>query len=250
MVVNCTIFLLRLLVLCILVPMYGCSQINNKEFIVDDENLNLKLLNFSKASDFFFSTLSENFQGNRGDNFYDLIRILSKNIEEPEDFFRLQVDARKFEALNTEILENIYGDYFPIHVYKYGTGTATNILEKHIISEKSDTLEVIIPSKLPCPIPRNSLFQGNFKDSFRELVLRDTMASIVKDEIMVYLRFDTFQFSILDFSIDTLAKYDADKLKSVYEDKFNRILVSLIFWEYLSHCANYDLNTRKYFYEE
>ncbi|MBO0355752.1 hypothetical protein J0656_17170 [Muricauda ruestringensis] len=214
-----------------------------------NKELNESIHSFSEASDFFFTTLGENFKGDRGESMIALMKVLAKDRDEPEDFFRLNIDPHEFNELNTS-LDSIYDYFFPIHIYKKGSGTKDYVVQKRIENEKCDTIEVVIPRMTTCPIPRNPFFQGNFKESFRKLLLKDSTSLAVKEEIMVYLEEIISEFSILSFSVDHLNKYSPDDLNQIYDIRENRILVSLIFWEYISHCANYDLNTRKYFYED
>ena len=233
--------------------MFICPLQAQKNTILDTSHNISKtaMLPFSRASEFFFSTLRENLGGNRGENMQALMKIIAKGNEEPEDFFRLQVNAKKFQELNSTF-ESIYDKFFPIHIYSYVEDFEfkDRILVEHVTNKKRDTLKVKIPTNMTCHIPRNTFIEGSFKFSFQEQLLKDKTPSAVMELIRVYLDFSRGGFSALNFSIDCLQKYNADELNTIYDSEYNRILVSLIFWEYLCDCANYDLNTRKYFYED
>lgn len=210
-----------------------------------------KLKTFSEASDFLFSTLSENFEGDdKGENMYTFLKIFSKRLEEPEDFFRLQVDAKKFKTLNAS-LESIYDGFFPVHIYIYEKVPVykNQVLSNHISNKTRDTIIDKIPTNMPCYVPRNTFFQGTFKISFAEQLLADKTDSKVKSEIRPLLDFNN-GYSAFNFSFDFSTRYDEEQFNEIYKLEYNRILTSLVFWEYLTDCANYDLNTRKYFYEE
>ncbi|WP_194530870.1 hypothetical protein [Zobellia roscoffensis] len=240
-------YLLIIIILFTIIPPLQ-SQINTTSDTPQNISKN-QILTFSKASEFFFTTLEENFEGNRAENIQALMKIITKENEEPEDFFRLQVDTKKFKSLNTS-LESIYDDFFPIHSYIYEENSNfDHIVEKHIFNRICDTLEVRIPTNMTCYVPRNTFIEGSFKYSFGKQLLNDKTPSAVMDLIMAYLDFGG-GFTAFGFSYDSIQKYNVDELSTIYDSEYNRILVSLIFWEYLSDCANYDLNTRKYFYED
>ena len=231
-------------------PLVGFSQsktIGNSDTI--QKNLEEKLRAFSAANDFFFATLDENFEGeSKGENIRRLMQIFSKPIEEPEDFFRLQINAKKFEELNST-LELVYDDYFPFHIYIYEKDSEFNNVRGNINSNK---LRDIITDTIPINGPytaRNSFIEGHFKKSFAVQLLTNKTDSKVKSELQPLLDF-FFKYSAISFSIDLSKRYNAEQFDEIYDIEYNRILTSLVFWEYLADCANYDLNTRKYFYED
>lgn len=148
-------------------------------------------------------------------------------------------------------LEEIYNDFFPVHVYEFVIDTIypNQVLATRNTNRECDTIVEKIPRNRLCYSSRNSFIQGTFKDSFRQQLLKDKRRSILKEEIMPLL--DMFYyFSALELSIDSVHKYNMKEFKEIYSDEYNRILTSLVFWEYLTDCGNYDLNTRKYFYED
>lgn len=246
--------LLRIaLILFVLFPLTGLSQSSDIGSSDDIPNtIAERFKSFTEASKFFFSTLKNNFgHENDGENMQQLMQIFSKWPEEPEDFFRLQVDLKEFKILNSS-LELTYNNFFPVHIYFYEKGTEFNnrILVKSIRNKICDTLEIITPPDMPCHVPRNPFAQGSLKNSFREQLLKDKTPSKVKEEMKLYLSHTINYLSAIEFSIDSTIKYSVKEFNEMYTEEFNRILASFIFWEYLADCANYDLNTRKYFYEE
>ncbi len=243
---------LKFVIIVVLLPLIGHAQ--SKAMSGNDTIQNTveqKLKTFSEASDFFFSTLSENFEGDdKGEDMYTFLRIFSKSLEDPEDFFNLHVDAKKFKTLNAS-LEAIYDGFFPVHIYIYEKDSIyrNHVFSNRISNKTRDTLVVKIPTNMPCYTPRNTFVEGLFKGSFAEQLLADKTDSKVKSELQPLLDFSR-SYSTLNFSFGFSARYDDEQLNEIYNLEYNRILTSLVFWEYLTDCANYDLNTRKYFYED
>ena len=243
---------LKLIISVALLPLIGLAQlkdINGKDS--NKINIQQKLKTFSEASDFFFSTLSENFEGDdKGENMYVFLKIFSKALKEPEDFFRLQVDAKKFQTLNAS-LEAIYDDFFPVHIYIYEEDSLykNRVLSTHINNKTCDTIINKIPTNQTCYLPRNPFGGGTFKISFAEQLLAGKVDSKVIRELYSLLDF-SHRYSASDFSFNFSSRYNDEQLNEIYKIEYNRILTSLVFWEYLTDCANYDLNTRKYFYED
>lgn len=243
---------LKFIITVVVLPLIGHAQF--KTMSGNDtiqKTVEQKLKTFSEASDFFFSTLSENFEGdNKGDNMYTFLKIFSKTLEEPEDFFKLQVDAKKFKILNAS-LESIYDCFFPVHIYIYEKDSIyKNQVISNVISNKTrDTIVDKIPTNMPCHVPRNTFVEGWFKISFAEQLLADKTDSKVRSELQPLLDFNR-SYSAFNFSFDFSTRYDEEQFNEIYNLEYNRILTSLVFWEYLTDCANYDLNTRRYFYED
>ena len=238
--------------LLVLLPLTGLSQPSIKSSSDSIPNtIAEKFKSFTEASKFFFSTLKNNFgHENDGENMQQLMQIFNKWPEETEDFFRLQVDLKEFKTLNSS-LELTYNDFFPVHVYIYAKDAEFKnyIFVKSIRNKICDTLEIRTPTDMQY-VPRNFFAQGSLKNSFREQLLKDKTPSKVKEEMKLYLSQIISEFSTIEFSRGSTFKHSAKELNEMYTEEFNRILVSFIFWEYLADCANYDLNTRKYFYEE
>ena len=243
--------LLKFAIIIVLVPLTGFAQAKtSNESDTTENNIEEKFKTFSEASSFFFTTLDENFEGDsKGENMYKLMQIFASPKEEPEDFFRLQVNAIFFRTLNAS-LESIYDDFFPVHIYIYEKNSEFNYVRGKIVSNKVlDTIEDRIPTNMPDYVPRNSFVEGFFKHSFAEQILSDKTDSKVKSELQPLLDFSN-RYSALNFSIDFSNKFNAKQFNEIYDSEYNRILTSLVFWEYLADCANYDLNTRTYFYED
>lgn len=238
--------------LLVLIPLTSLSQPSIKSSSDSIPNtIAEKFKSFTEASKFFFSTLKNNFgHENDGENMQQLMQIFNKRPEELEDFFRLQVDLKEFKTLNSS-LELTYNDFFPVHVYIYVKDAEFKnyISVKSILNKICDTLEIRTPTDM-LHVPRNFFAQGSLKNSFKEQLLKDKTPSKVKEEMKLYLSQIISEFSAITFSRDSTFKYSAKEFNEMYTEEFNRILASLIFWEYLADCANYDLNTRKYFYEE
>ena len=158
---------LKFIITVVLLPLIGNAQF--KAMSGNDTIQNTivqKLKTFSEASDFFFSTLSANFEGDdKGENMYTFLKIFSKALEEPEDFFKLQVDAKKFKTLNAS-LESIYDGFFPVHIYIYEKDPVykNRVLVNHIRNKTRDTIVDKIPTNMPCYVPRNTFFSGNVQN--------------------------------------------------------------------------------------
>lgn len=238
-----------ILVILVVSPILCFSQ---KTIKCDDASRNkhdFDIYEFSSASIFFFSTLEQNFGGTKGENIFALMKIISSSVNKQEDFFRLQVENKKFRSLNKSLARK-YDNIYPIHIYINEENSERNyIRENGIINDVRDTIEIRIPSNMPCPISKNSFLEGSFKFSFVQQLLNDKSESTIKSFIIDFLN-GTGLYSALDLSINCIKNFNEEELENIFNNEYERILVSLVFWEYLSESANYDLNTRKYFYED
>ena len=238
-------------VIFVLFPLVSHSQLSSPaDQPVNQGNLSDKLATFSAASDFFFATLNENFEGEGdGENLHALMKIFSKPSDEQEDFFKLQINAKKFKVLN-ESLSSVYDEFFPFHVYIYVKKSKYTFVRGSLgVNKIRDTIFSKVPRSIPCHIPRNPFLEGSFRISFWEQLINEDTHSSIKNEMMPFL-IGTGQYSALDFSIRAVRRFDVETMDELLETEYNRLLISLVFWEYLADCANYDLNTRKYFYED
>lgn len=62
-------------------------------------NIEEKFKAFSTASDFFFSALRDNFEGDDdGENMYALMKIFATPREEPEDFYKYRLIGKNLKC--------------------------------------------------------------------------------------------------------------------------------------------------------
>ncbi|MBD1263114.1 hypothetical protein HZY62_21170 [Maribacter polysiphoniae] len=214
---------------------------------IETDSLALKLSKFEKASEFFFSTLQDNFGGSDQDNLIQLMDILiALNLDGDHDY-KIQVNQMEFDSLNTNF-ESVYDDYFPVYIYKYSEDSSRKYEKANmIIGKERDTVEVSLPTDINCPYIKNSIYQGALNYGFYELLLKIDSKEPIQKEITHYLN-ATGSYSALELSYTLRKAYSDTELGNLVKIKSNRILISLVFWEYLSNCANYDLSRRKNYY--
>lgn len=202
---------------------------------------------FEKASLFLFSTLKENFGGEDADNISELMGILSEAPYEMGGEFKLQINVDWFKGLNAELIP-LYDMVYPLHVYSVNPNAESEFIHANTITNPSrDTLRINLPQNSRCRPDRNSPLEGTFKYSFSQFLQNLASDSKILDQINKHIEL-TGQYSVIDLSRFCLWKLERTEFHELMENEINRILIALVFWEYVTDCINYDLNLRKYPY--
>lgn len=207
----------------------------------------IKLLNeFKGAEVFFFETLKENFGKTDSENILIFFNKLKQSNQNGYDF-KLQLNIIKYQKLN-QILESKYCDLFPFYNYTYDfTYKDFNIDYIKANEEFCDTLQLKIPRCENCKLYKESPFNVYLKESFKEnmITFSGDFEEILNENFNIapYVSLFIFYDRIL---LLYQHKENKDKLELTLHQKQ---LLTLLFWKYISFCANYDLEVMKYTYE-
>lgn len=204
------------------------------------------LNSFEEAEVFFFDTLEENFGKTDLENLNLFFNFLTQS--NANDYvFKLQVNISKFKEIN-QTLESRYCNFFPYYHYE------------HNDSFKDINLNYIGGSKTLCDTLQIKVQLDSNSGFFKESPLNVHLAKPFKNKLLSY---DGKLENILEdnFNIVThvelimfyrrllQAKIKDEIMAEFIKNENSRKLLTLLFWKYISYCANYDLEVMKYTYE-
>lgn len=204
------------------------------------------LKDFKDAESFFFDTLRENFCKSDLENtemFFKYLTLSSAN----NYVFKLQVNTTKFKEINLK-LESKYCNFFPFHYYDYNY-SYKDINFNYIkgLETSCDTLQIKVSIDSNSGLFKESPLNVHLTNSFKnKLIYYDgELEDILEDNFNIVSHVE-----LLMFYRRLLQANTKDEIMAEFQsNQTSRRLLSLLFWKYISYCANYDLEVMKYTYE-